>query len=142
MAKILLAASPEPQAICRRILKDHELLCAETISQAEHILENEEIHLILCTIVFDDSRMFDLLRLAKSNRKWKRIPFVCCKVRAKLLDSIALEGVQIACKTLGAAAFLNFETYEMLDPVDSENEILKDIERLLPGKDKEKARGR
>lgn len=103
--------------------------------QAQHFLEHETIDLIVCTIVFDESRMFNLLRLVKSHRKWKRIPFACCKVRPKLLDyPIALEGVQIACKAMGAAAFLDVENYDD----DAEERLREDIERLLPGKDRER----
>jgi hypothetical protein len=128
MAKILVAASQEPQAICNRMLNKHELFFAETVSQAHRFLEDERLDLIICTVVFDESRMFDLLRLAKANGEWKRIPFLCCKVRPKLLDyPLALEGVQIACRTLGAAAFLDIETYK----IDPENEMVKDIERFL-----------
>src|SRR5947209_20141507 len=92
MAKILVAASPDPRAVIERILAGHELSCAETMPQAEQLLRERTFDLIICTIVFDESRMFDLLRLAKSRLEWQRIPFVCARVRDHILRSpIALK---------------------------------------------------
>ena len=65
MARILVAASPEPRAIVERILAGHELSRAETMAQAEQFLHERTFDLIIGTIVFDESRMFDLLRLVK-----------------------------------------------------------------------------
>jgi hypothetical protein len=126
MADILLAASPEPLAICRRMLSQHDLHLAETVSQAESLLEIGSFDLILCTVLFDESRMFDLLRLAKANRKWKKIPFVCARVRPTTLAeyAVALEGVEVASKALGAAAFLDILRFQ------SEAEMASEIERL------------
>jgi response regulator RpfG family c-di-GMP phosphodiesterase len=137
MAKILIAASSEPMVICKRILDKHELICAESIAEAENLLETEKFDLIVCTVLFDESRMFDLLRFVKASRKWKRIPFLCCRLRQKALDyAVALESVQIACRALGADAFLDIQNYESDDP---ESELAEDIERFLPGKDRETA---
>lgn len=132
MAKILIAASPEPQAIIRRLLKRHELSCAETMTQGEVLLQDGTFDLILCTIVFDDSRMFEFLRLVKANRKWKRIPFVCLRVRPKTLDyRLAIEGVQIASKVLGATAFLDIDSYRV-EGKDPETALGEAIESFLP----------
>src|SRR2546426_7824306 len=128
MAKILVAASPEPRAIVERILAGHELFRAETMAQAEQFLRARTFDLILCTIVFDESKMFDLLRLAKSRRKWQRIPFVCARVRRRILNSpLTLEGVKIACQTLGAVAFLSITDYQ----ANPEREMRDAIEQLL-----------
>jgi hypothetical protein len=109
------------------------LVCARTMSEAERLLREGTFDLIVCTIVFDDSRMFDLLRLVKSNRTWKRIPFICTKVRPKLLHNpLALEGVEIATQALGAAAFLDIENYES----EPKKSMREDIEKFLPGKEK------
>jgi hypothetical protein len=41
MAKILIAASPEPRAVLGRILKGLELFFAETIADAERLLAHQ-----------------------------------------------------------------------------------------------------
>src|SRR6266446_7940912 len=92
-----------------------EWLCRAAL-KAEQI----NAHLIICTIVFDESRMFDLLRLAKSTPAWQQIPFICARLRHHILDSpLALEGVAFTCQTLGAVAFLNVADYQ----VDPEQEM-------------------
>ena len=128
MARILVAASPEPRAILERILAGHELCCAETMRQAEQLLRQQTFGLIICTIVFDESAMFDLLRLAKASPQWERIPFVCARIRAHILRSpTALEAAALTCRELGAVAFLDITDYH----VDPEREMRGAIERLL-----------
>src|SRR5947199_8957268 len=103
MAKILVAASPEPRAVIERILAGHELSCAETMAQAEQLLRERTFDLIICTIVFDESKLFDFLRLAKSRPDWQRVPFVGVRARAHILRSpTALEAAAFTCRALGA----------------------------------------
>jgi CheY-like chemotaxis protein len=129
MARILVAASPEPRAIVESVLAGHDLSKAETIAQAEQFLQEEPFDLIICTIVFDESRMYDLLRLAKSTPEWQPIPFVVARVRPHILHSPgALRGAAFTCGTLGAAAFLDIADYQ----VDPKREMREAIERLLP----------
>ena len=128
MAKILVAASAEPRAILERILAGHELTCAATVDQAEQFLREQTFDQIFCTIVFDDSRMFDFLRLAKAKPEWRKIPFVCARLRPWVLDSpVALEGVAFTCRALGAAAFLDMADYH----VEPDRELRDDIELLI-----------
>jgi CheY-like chemotaxis protein len=128
MAKILIAASREPRVILERILARHDLYCAETMAQAEQMLREPSFDLIICTIVFDESRMFDLLKLAKSMPQWKRIPFVGARVRSDILRSAAaLESAAFTCRALGAEAFLDIAVYQ----VDPEREMRDAIELLL-----------
>src|SRR5436190_21768304 len=128
MTKTLIAASPEPRVIIERILAGHELCCAETMAHAEQLLRTHTFDLILCTIVFDESRMFDLLRLAKSRREWQPLPFVCARVSPHILDApLALQAVAFTCQALGAVAFLNIADY----PVNPEREMRDAIEQFL-----------
>lgn len=128
MAKILVAASSEPRAILQRMLPDHELSCPDTLSQAERLLHESPFDLIVCTVFFDESRMFDLLRLTKSKAEWARIPFVCVRLRRHVLDApIAREGVAFTCQALGAAAYLDVADHG----ADPEREMGAAIERFL-----------
>jgi CheY-like chemotaxis protein len=128
MATILVAASPEPCEIVTRILAGHELFCAQTVVEAEQRLRERTYDLIVCTIAFDESRMFDLLRLAKSKPQWQRIPFVCARVREHILrTATALESAAFTSRELGAEAFLDIAVYQ----VDPEREMRAAIERLV-----------
>jgi hypothetical protein len=128
MAKILVAASPEPRAIIERILAGHDLFCAETMARAEQLLGERTFDLIICTIAFDESRLFDFLRLAKSRPESQPIPFVCARVRGHILRSpTALEAAAFTCRELGAAAFLDIGDYQ----VDPERGMRDAMEQLL-----------
>ncbi len=130
MAKILIAASPEPRAVLERILGGHDLVCAETISQAVAFLADGRVDLIVCTIVFDESKMFDLLRLIKAAPEWEAIPFLCARVRPHILRSqTSLEAAALTCRMLEAEAFLDIADYQ----VDPEREMRLAIERFLQG---------
>ena len=128
MAQILVAASPEPRAIVERILAGHDLFCAETMVRAEQFLRERTFDLIICTIVFDESKMFDFLRVAKASLEWQRIPFVCARIRGHILRSpTALGAAAFTCRELGAAAFLDIAEYQ----VDPEREMRDAVEGLL-----------
>jgi hypothetical protein len=128
MGRILVAASPEPRAIVERILAGHHLSCAENMMQAERFLRERALDLIICTIVFDDSKMFDLLKLVKSRAEWQAIPFVGARVRAHIFRSpTVLEAAAFTARALGAAAFLDIATFK----VEPEREIRDAIENIL-----------
>lgn len=128
VANILIAASSEPRAILERILSGHNLSCQETLAKAEEMLRNRPFDLIVCTVFFDESRMFDLLRLARSTPEWQRIPFVCARLRRHVLEaSVAREAMAFACKSLGAVAFVDVANY----PADTDGQLRAAIERYL-----------
>jgi hypothetical protein len=128
MSKILIAASSEPGDILERILEGHDLVRADTMAQAERLLGEERFDGIVCTVVFDDSRMFDLLRVVKSSAAWRDIPFVCARMRLSVLASrIDLRDVAMTCGSLGAAAFLDIADYG----ADPEPKVRVTIDRLV-----------
>jgi hypothetical protein len=128
MANVLIAASVKPREIMERLLASHELACAETMRQAEKFLRKQTFDLIVCTVAFDESRMFDFLRLVKSTAEWQRIPFVCARARLQILRSpIAMEAVKFTCRALGAVAFVDIGDYRS----DPEGEMRKAIEGFI-----------
>jgi hypothetical protein len=129
MARILVAASPQPTVILKRILAGHELVCADSMEEATRFLDRPTFALIVCTIAFDDSRMFDFLRLAKSKARWEKIPFVCARVRRTTLNSeIGLEAVEFTCRELGAVAFLDIGAFKSAP----DREMRDALEKFLP----------
>lgn len=129
--KILIAASPELRAKVERMISDHhEAYHASTVEEATRLLENTRFDGIVCTILFDDARIFDLLRMVRSNRKWKDIPFVCARVRPGTLDTpSAVEGIKSACELHGATGFVNISDYN--DEPEPEQLMADAIERYL-----------
>jgi CheY-like chemotaxis protein len=128
MADILVAASPEPSAIVARMLAGHDLLFAQTMADAEGFLHARAFDLIICTIAFDESKMFDLLRMVKSKPQWEGIPFLGARVRSNIVRSQnAIEAMAFTCRELGAVAFLNIADFRR----DPEREMRAAIDRLL-----------
>jgi CheY-like chemotaxis protein len=128
MADILVAADPEPRAVVERVLKGHGLFFVETLEQAEHFLRERRFDLIICTMVFDESRMFELLQLAKSSPEWRSIPFVCARVRSHVLQSpTVVKAAALTCRTLGGDAFLDIGSFH----VNPEREMRSAIEGVL-----------
>src|SRR4051812_30424451 len=129
MAKLLIAASTEPGEILARILAGHELVRVDTVAKARQLLARDAFALIVCTVLFDESRMFDLLRFAKSNARCQSTPFVCARLRPHVINSaIALEAVAFTCRELGAVAFLDLADFKK----SPQRELRQAIERLLP----------
>lgn len=82
------------------------LLPADSLGKALRTLQSRiDVELIICSVDFDRSRMFDLLRLAK--HEFSEIPFVCCRVFDPGMTKISLEALQIASVALGAATFID-----------------------------------
>ncbi|MEG3190943.1 hypothetical protein [Lysobacter sp. D1-1-M9] len=108
----MLAADTVPGVTTlQNVLGAHvELVLAHTISEATALL-TPELDAIVCGIHFDESRMFDLLRLAKAHPAIRRIPFVCYRDLDTDLGATVVEGLDIATKALGAAAFV--DTYSL-----------------------------
>jgi hypothetical protein len=76
---------------------------------ASEMLRSEcDLALILCGVHFDESRMYDLLRLARESQP--HIPFVACRVLETRLSHISVQAIAIAAEALGAKAFVDLPT--------------------------------
>ena len=104
---ILVAARPHAFDILRGCLGDAmDLIAAGTLDQALRLLEERhDIDLIIVTVNFDESRMFDLVRLAVA--KYREIPVVCCRAFDGDAARVSLEALRIAAESLGAACFID-----------------------------------
>jgi hypothetical protein len=101
--QVLLAARAIACGPFRLALAGHaELVEIETLAESVSYLTHQQPPaLICCTILFDESRMFDLLRWVKTQRP--DVPFVCARALQKDMPKITTEAVRIASVSLGAA---------------------------------------
>lgn len=75
-ASILVADLPSGIATLRNVLGERAtFIHADTIDAA--LKSSKSADMIVCGIHFDDSRMFDLLRLVKADSQSRSIPFLC-----------------------------------------------------------------
>lgn len=82
-----------------------ELVFAETLPRAASLLD-AGADLVICTLRFDESRMFDFLRLAKATAP--QVPFVCCRlIDGPFAGAIALDAVALAARGAGADDYVD-----------------------------------
>src|SRR5262245_47051290 len=105
--RVLVAARPIACGPVRHALgEDAEVVAAHTMDDAVAKLKGAEpFQLVICTVYFDESRMFDLLRWAR--QKCAHVPFVCARIFPKDITRITIEAVSIAATSLGAATFID-----------------------------------
>ena len=99
---------------CRRlerILAGHYLTIAHSIDEARQELARREFHLVILGVLFDESRMFELLRLVRTFEKNRLTPVVCVLATASRLSEVAIEGLDHAVKAMLANAFLNLNKF-------------------------------
>lgn len=108
MARILVAHTSDPTKLLAEALSGHDIDYVATMSEACRAVDQDGYSLIFCTLQFDDSRMFDLLRFCKSQPKYRAVPFICVRVRdSHFASPIILESLELASRALGAEAFVD-----------------------------------
>jgi hypothetical protein len=106
-------------AVQRSLGEYVELVPVYTFDEAvKRLRAAADIELILCGIYFAQTRMFDLLRVAKA--EFPSVPFVACRIGETEIPQVTLEAVAIASRSLGAATFLNIPLLRPDDGADQE----------------------
>lgn len=106
---ILLAV--EDAGRLKRILAGHELTVTASVDEAKAELQKREFALIVLGVHFDESRMFELLRLVRTYKTNQLTPVVCMLTTASRLSDVAIEGLDHAVKAMLANAFLNLHRF-------------------------------
>lgn len=111
--RILVAVASDSVELVRELLGDAYSLCwAKTVSQAQSILSQGPVDLIVCGARFDDSRLLDLLQYCKADKALASIPFLGMRVRRGKLPLETLRDLVLASSALGAAGFVDFEQWQ------------------------------
>jgi CheY-like chemotaxis protein len=123
--RVLLAARPSAREPFRTALGDDaEVVEAETLEQAvAHLKKKNEPKLVCCTVYFDESRMFDLLRWVRAERA--HIPVVCARAMPKDITKVSMEAVKIAVDALGASSFVDVPTLAAEHGPEAANRTLR-----------------
>jgi hypothetical protein len=111
--RVFVAVASDCVELMRELLGDaYDLVWAKTVSQAQSILSQETVDLILCSARFDDSRLLDLLQYCKASKALASIPFLCLRVRRGKLPLETLRDLVLASSALGAAGFVDFDQWQ------------------------------
>jgi|SRR5438093_177914 len=105
--RLLVALTPMGHVHARRALQAaFDLLAVFSLQQAIIALKDGGIDAILCSIHFDESRMFNLLTAAVELAP--SVPFVCCAMLDSRLRPAYVESLIAAAKSNGARAFIDY----------------------------------
>lgn len=110
--RVLIAAANRSMEPISRPLKEHFELCLTTTLEEARSLAHQKIGVIVCGLYFDESRMFDFLRYVKADPATRPIPFISVKATSEPLSRTLVQGVEIACKALGAEQFVELSKWE------------------------------
>jgi PleD family two-component response regulator len=95
----------------QRILVGHHLTMAKSVEEAKAVLQKREFAMIILGVNFDESRMFELLRLVRTYKVNQLTPVVCMLTTESRLSDVAIEGLDHAVKAMLANAFLNLNKF-------------------------------
>jgi hypothetical protein len=109
--EILLAVTEPVRERLGRVLEGHKLAFARDCSDVERRLGEREYAMMILGVRFDESRMFEVLRLVRIREPNRRTPVVCVLGERSGLSDVLVEGLDHAVKAMLANAFLNFEHF-------------------------------
>ncbi|MEC4723555.1 hypothetical protein RY831_30925 [Noviherbaspirillum sp. CPCC 100848] len=124
---VLVAEVPEVIPLVQEAWRAHfALTFCTSLAEAETLL-NKRFDVIVCGTHFAESKMFDLLRMAKSKPKSQAVPFLCIRVLDGELDGTAFQGISIATCALGAAGFVDLNRWRREYGFDQAREKLRQL---------------
>ncbi len=106
-ARVLVADVPEMDEKIRECLPGHELTFVRTMQQAISALRHDGYQLVVISLDFDESRMFELLQHVRALPKYKEVPVVCVHDQIHNLGDAVVKNIDVAVKALGGLALLN-----------------------------------
>ena len=94
-----------------RILAGHRLTIPHSVDEAKQELQAREYAMVVLGVLFDESRMFELLRVVRTYDVNCLTPVVCVLSGPSNLSAVAIEGLDHAVKAMLANAFLNLNKF-------------------------------
>jgi hypothetical protein len=101
LPRILVATVPEATLRIQRALPDEALCIVRTIAEATRELRREAFRLAIFGLYFDESRMFELVSVARAAALNRGTPILCVHGNRRRVTSAALRGIEESVKTIG-----------------------------------------
>jgi hypothetical protein len=114
MAKVMVADVPEMDERIRHCLPGHELVFVRSMREAMTALRHDGFSLIVIGVLFDESRMFELLTYVRSLSHYREAAVVCVHGLDLMMPESVMRTVDMAVKALGGTAFVDLRD-EALD---------------------------
>lgn len=129
MSTILIAENSEGPSSLERILAGHSLVFVRTMCDAKAELDRQKFDLIIASLHFDESQMFELIREVGCNPKADLTPIICYCSRKTQMARVMHESLEITTRALGAWMYLSEHAYNVYQNPDAE--LRRVIERCL-----------
>jgi CheY-like chemotaxis protein len=127
--KILVADVPELDARLVQLLGGHRVFFVRTLDEGLRSLEHEDFDLLVISVHFDDSRMFDLLRQVRLDGRNKAIPIVCVREPGLGFTAISSHTLEVTCRALDANVFVDLT--KMKEEDERNAALRKALDELL-----------
>ncbi len=111
----------------KRCLKEcgHTIFAVDTFVKAKDLLKTESIDLIISDVHLQNGgNVFDFLRWAKKAERTADIPFVLFSSQPTPMAKYLADGVRISSRMLGAAKYIEMETFDAAEFQAQINELL------------------
>jgi hypothetical protein len=99
--RILVATVPPAAVRIARALPDESLCVVRNVGEAAVALRQEAFRLAIFGLYFDDSRMFELIAVARAATLNRATPILCAQGIRGRLSPAALRGLEQTVKAMG-----------------------------------------
>jgi response regulator of citrate/malate metabolism len=130
LKKILVADVPQMDARYSAALGGWEIGFVRTLGQARQALAAARHDVVAIGVYFDDSRMFDFLRVLRADRVHGEVPVVCVRGRPGFA-AVTTRTLETTVKALGADEFLDL--LDSGDEAAASAALHAAVERLVKG---------
>ena len=108
--RVLVAGTPLAIETLRRVAGGEvEIVAASSVDEALTRL-NTGPDAIVCSVRFNESRMFDFLVRLRAMPQATEVPVICCRTLDAPLSAARYRAIALAAEALGAAVFIDMHT--------------------------------
>jgi hypothetical protein len=131
--RILVAGTQHAFELCRRLLgSDAEIVCAASLRDALAKLD-PSISLIVCSVRFDESRMFEFLHALQMHPTASGIPVICVRTGHAPLSASTHDAIAAATEALGVQDFIDMHGLQQrLGEAAAEEALRQAVRMRLP----------
>jgi PleD family two-component response regulator len=143
---VLLADVPEGTEHIKRLLSpSHDLVMVHNLAAAMRLVENVDFDAIVAGIHFDDSRMIELLKAVRAEKRYDDKPFIVVRILPTTLQPGMEANSKQMATVLGATAYLTLDDAQIQanghgsDPAVAERILTFNINNLISGQATQRA---
>jgi transcriptional regulator with XRE-family HTH domain len=128
--KLLMVDTGQPIEVLNNALKCYQVVVCKNLTDAVNALGRAKFDLIVTSLTFDDTSLFELLRQSRSNGLHRATPFICFW-QPNSTPAAIKEAMEISLNSLGMTALIDIEKFYANSNL--EQAIRAELELYLPG---------